>query len=171
MSGELDKASGLESQEVLILVNEAFRNVPSPARFADHPGCDECEQLDAAFSDNPQTLPDGIGIAYRLMHFTPEAFRYLMPLFVRTAIDEPDDDFAENLVDELAQPISKTAPPDCLPHTKGFDRAQTSATLAFLRFVRDRWFTELDEPPRCFDRAIRNWKHFLSCFDRPQTPP
>jgi len=84
-----------------------------------------------------------------------------MPLFVRAAISGgADDDLAANVVHALDVLISKMNPPDCLPQTKGFDRSQTEATLAFLTFVRDEWYADTAYRPRGIDRAIRNWNHF-----------
>lgn len=168
----------MTQRELMELVNAAFADVARPTSFtgaAEVPWDSEIQkhELTMASRDRATLSVEDMGWGGRspMPFLTPEAFRYYMPTFVRLALSPQGDGFLAYLVELLSTPIDLRDPPRSLHETGLFDRRQVEATLRFLEHVADTQRQALDDhgvSSPVLPRAIRNWQHFLSCFDTEQ---
>ena len=131
----------------------AFAEVPRPsnARFTETTSGEEYEEASAFFGQTPEQVGHAQLVQYRevLFWFTPEAFHYFLPAFLREAVarDDPDALYVDMIVRLLMEPDDAFA----RARWKRLSDLQNRALHAWLAWLRDQ------QAPESSARAELEW--------------
>ncbi len=156
----------MSQEDILSIIDDAFRDVPRPEHFTNYKHCGECAEHDDLLRSRDRatlTIQDLGSAGWNPIAFlTAEGFVYYFPALAKLALSINGESFLASFVpfhlyEALA--VEENGSPD--NWLSALSKEQCNAILSFVRFVADQKRSVLElraVDPEELDQVVTFWK-------------